>query len=297
MNEKLKLNLQDLHMLHLVHYHQNITAAAKAIGIGQSALSRRLKTIELEIGLRIFTRTTRSLTITEAGAQLLRDTASIPNILDSALQRLAENHLGSQSQIKIGISSSLSLAHMPGIFQRQFVADVKIIISQIDRKSLLRQVNTNQLDLGILTHQQGLDKMNVIHHQLEDRFCIILPTGQTLPSLENKHFKKWAAQQSWILPKADSVCRGLLDEWFSEKDLDIVPTMELDNFDLMCQLVALEMGVAFIPKRALTVFPRKQQLHHTSLKSTPKRTISVIGPKNTIVADHVKNFIDSILFS
>ena len=68
MNETLKLNLQDLHMLHLVHYHQNITAAAKAIGIGQSALSRRLKTIELEIGLQIFTRTTRSLTITESGA-------------------------------------------------------------------------------------------------------------------------------------------------------------------------------------------------------------------------------------
>jgi len=297
MNENIKLNLQDLHMLHLVQYHQSITAAAEAVGIGQSALSRRLKTIEMELGIQIFVRTTRSLAITEAGKQLLRDTAAIPNILDSALQRLSEKHLGAQRQIKIGISASLSLAHMPGIFHHQSTTDIKTVISEMDRKSLINQISTNQLDLAILTHQESLTKVSIIHHQLEDRFCMILPVDQPLPSIEHKHFKKWATQQSWILPQTNSVCRSILDEWFMQKKLEILPVMELENFDLMCQLVALGMGVAFIPKRALTAFPRKQQLQHTSLKTTPKRKVSVIGPKNTVAAKHVREFIDSILFS
>ncbi len=293
------LNLNDLHLLHLINHHLSITTAAEAVNLTQSTLSRRLQSIELELGVQLFHRTTRKLSITPAGKQLLRDTAAIPNILDSAIQRISEDYLGAQKQINIGISPALSLAHLPGIFHQQsnLQTEVKVIISQPSSEQILRQIATNHLDLGIVTHQQQIEKVAHVHHQMTDRFCIILPVNESAPSLKPQHLKKWALQQSWILPTRDSPSRVIIDEWFHHLGIQISPTMELENFDLMCQLTALNMGVSFIPKRALTAFPRKKQLQHITLKAAPERTLSVIGPKNTVVPEHISEFTESILFS
>lgn len=294
-----KLNLQDLHILHLIHYHQSITAAAEAVQLSQSAMSRRLQLIELELGVQVFVRTTRSLSITDAGKQLLRDTASIPNIIDSAIQRLSEDFLGVEKRIKIGISSSLSLAHLPGIFhaQARHHADVKTIISQPSRNEILKNVANNKLDIGIVDYDKSLDKIVVIHHAMMDQFCLVIPAGVAQPSLATKHFKKWCDEQSWILPEASSVSREMLDDWVIGEGITIEPSMELESFDLMCQLVALKMGVALVPRRALTAFPRKKQLQAITLQNAPVRKLCVIGPKNTVVAEHMNDFIGSILFS
>ncbi len=294
-----QLNLNDLHLLHLIHHHQSITAAAEAVNLTQSTLSRRLQAIESELGVQLFQRTTRKLSISSAGKQLLRDTAAIPNILDSAIQRISEDFLDAQKQIKIGISPSLSLAHLPGIFHQQsnLQPEVKIIISQPSSTEIMRQISTNKLDLGIVTQQAQFN--NNVHtlHQMLDRFCIITPADAPAPSLEPRHFRKWALQQSWILPPSHSPSRHIIDDWLCEIDVKISPTMELENFDLMCQLTALKTGIAFIPKRALTAFPRKKQLQHLTLKQAPERTLSVIGPQNTIVPQHISEFTQSILFS
>lgn len=294
-----ELNLNDLHILHLINHHQNITAAATAINLTQSALSRRLQNIENELGIKLFERTTRKLKTTTAGKQLLRDTMAIPNILNSAIQRISEDYLGTQKQIKIGISPSLSLAHLPGIFHKQtsLNSEIKTIISQPSTQEIIHQVITNRIDLGIVTEQPQLrDTCNILH-QMQDRFCIITPASVDLPSMKPSHFKKWALQQSWILPPTTSPSRMIIDQWMQHFGLQISPTMELENFDLMCQLTALSTGIAFIPKRALTAFPRKKQLQHITLHQAPERTLVVISPKNTIIPEHITRFTNSILFS
>lgn len=296
---KPKLDLKDLHLLHLINYFKSITLAAEAVNLTQSALSRKLQAIELEMGVQLFYRSTRKLSISPAGQQLLEDTAAIPNILDSAIQRISENFLGSQKQINIGISSSLSLAHLPGIFhpQSNLHPEVKIIISQPKSIEIIHQITTNKLDLGIVNHRAGIEAKADIHHQMSDKFCLIVSTDDSAPSLTPQHFSKWAARQTWILPPERSPSRVVIDEWLEKKGVKVKPNMELENFDLMCQLTALSMGVAFIPIRALSAFSRKKQLQKISLQLAPERKLSVIGPKNITVSQHIENFTKSILFS
>jgi len=296
---KPKLDLKDLHLLHLINHFKSITLAAEAVNLTQSALSRKLQAIELEMGVQLFYRSTRKLSISPAGQQLLEDTAAIPNILDSAIQRISENFLGSQKQINIGISSSLSLAHLPGIFhpQSNLHPEVKIIISQPKSSEIIHQIATNKLDLGIVNHRAGIEAQAQIHHQMADKFCLIVSTDDPAPSFTPQHFKRWAARQTWILPPERSPSRVVIDEWLVKKGVKVKPNMELENFDLMCQLTALNMGVAFIPIRALSAFPRKKQLQKLSLQPAPERKLSVIGPKNIVVSQHIEDFTKSILFS
>src|SRR3954449_3352690 len=50
----------------------SFTRAAAKLGVSQSALSQTIRTLEAELGIRLLTRTTRSVAPTEAGERLLR---------------------------------------------------------------------------------------------------------------------------------------------------------------------------------------------------------------------------------
>ncbi len=85
------IDLHALHLLRSVAKFRGFTAAAKACGLSQSALTRQVQAIEARLGIKVFERTTRSVTVTEPGAVLLRETAAIPNILSGAMRRIRED--------------------------------------------------------------------------------------------------------------------------------------------------------------------------------------------------------------
>lgn len=64
-------NLNDLMAFVTVAREQSFTRAAAALGVSQSALSHSMKGLEARLGLRLLSRTTRSVSLTEAGERLL----------------------------------------------------------------------------------------------------------------------------------------------------------------------------------------------------------------------------------
>ncbi|HEX7261024.1 MAG TPA: LysR substrate-binding domain-containing protein, partial [Luteolibacter sp.] len=73
--------------------------------------------------------------------------------------------------------------------------------------------------------------------------------------------------------------------------------MELENFDLMIQLVSMGMGVAFVPRRSLSTFPRKRLVRMIAPPVKLFRELIVISPKHSKRPEHVTRFVKSILFS
>lgn len=64
-------NLNDLAAFLVVAQERNFTRAAKRLGVSQSALSQTIRVLEARLGLRLLTRTTRSVAPTEAGERLI----------------------------------------------------------------------------------------------------------------------------------------------------------------------------------------------------------------------------------
>lgn len=103
--------------------------------------------------------------------------------------------------------------------------------------------------------------------------------------------------QSWLLPPVTSRSRQLIDAWARDHKVVLHPIMELENFDLMTQFVALRMGVAFIPRRSMSSFPRKRLLRLIHPPVELSRQLLVISPKHSKCPEHVANFVKGILFS
>ena len=287
------LDLYSLNLFHRVAHFRSFTEAAKEAGLSQIALSRQISSLESRIGVPVFERTTRSVKITEAGAVLLRETASIPNILEGALRRIHEDYLDQRPRINLAVSTALSLAHIPGIFGAHPRLDksTQISVAQYHEKNLLEKMCETKYDLGILTHPKKLPALLHITHRMSDEFVVVVPHGTEVPSPST--FKKWSNSQDWILPPLGNSARDLITKSLGH----LRPSMELENFDLMLQFVSLKMGCAIVPRRSISLFPRKNLLTKISPPTGITRELVVVAPRHRKPTAIIQSFIDGILFS
>jgi len=79
-------NYTDLQTFIAVAQEQSFTRTAAKLGISQSALSHTIRKLEAQMKVRLLTRTTRSVSLTEAGEQLLRNIAPRFDAIEAALR-------------------------------------------------------------------------------------------------------------------------------------------------------------------------------------------------------------------
>ncbi|MBO9549240.1 LysR family transcriptional regulator [Pseudomonas sp.] len=83
-------NLSDLAVFVAVARERNFTRAAAHLGVSPSAVSQIIRGLEERLGVRLLTRTTRSVTRTEAGERLLQEIAPLLDQIDGCLGALTE---------------------------------------------------------------------------------------------------------------------------------------------------------------------------------------------------------------
>lgn len=83
-------NLNDLLAFLTVARERNLTRAAAQLGVSQSALSRTISALEARMGLRLLTRTTRSVSPTEAGRRVLAAITPRFEEIDAELEALSD---------------------------------------------------------------------------------------------------------------------------------------------------------------------------------------------------------------
>src|SRR5271154_1360866 len=109
-------DIYELHLLQLVAKHGNFTKAAGIAGLTQSAITRQIQSMENSLGLALLERTTRRVKPTPAGEFLLRETHKILGDIDSTLRHLQEGFANAPKEVRVGVSRTISLAHLPGFF-------------------------------------------------------------------------------------------------------------------------------------------------------------------------------------
>src|SRR5918997_1086657 len=82
--------LDDLQAFVAVARERSFTKAAAKLGVSQSALSHTIRELEARLGVRLLTRTTRSVSATEAGERLIRTVGPRLEEIESELQSLNE---------------------------------------------------------------------------------------------------------------------------------------------------------------------------------------------------------------
>ena len=295
-------DLYELHLFHLVAKYRSFTKAAEIAGLTQSAITRQIQGMENSLGVELLERTTRSVRMTEAGEFLFHDSARLLGDVGHSLQRLREEFAGARKQIHVGVSRSIALSYLPGFFHANLkrVTEIAYRVSHQSTKDILSGLETNELDLGVICPPARLPRTVRITHKFDDAFTLIAPTEVAKAHASTpgtrKARRQWMAQQKWLLLEESSNTGRQLHAWFLKHGWNIEPAMQLDNFDLIINLVALGMGVSFVPIRALALYGQKRTFERIPLPEKFTREVSVVVRKHRKMPLHLTQFVENVLF-
>jgi DNA-binding transcriptional LysR family regulator len=293
-------DIYELHLFHLVAEHRSFTKAAEVVGLTQSAVTRQVQGIEESLGVDLFERTTRSVQLTPAGRMLLAESGRLLGSVDQVLQRIREEFAGARKEVRVAVSRSVSLAYLPGFFHANLrrLPQVGYRVSYAASGHILSALEKNETDFGVVCPPNRLPETLRVTHRFTDTFTLIAPAAATKNlSLGTKRSRQtWANQQNWLLLDEATNTGRRLRTWLRREGITAEPGMTLDSFDLIINLVALGLGVACVPIRALALYPRKQNLRRLPWPTRFSRELVVVVRKNRALPEHLDRFIENVLF-
>lgn len=145
--------------------------AAEALYLTQSAVSFRIRQLENQLGVNLFTRHRNNIRLTTAGEKLLPYAETLMNTWQAARKEVA--HSSRHNEFSIGASASLWECMLNGwlgtLYSAPYNLQFEARIAQ--RQSLVKQLHERQLDLLITTESPKMDELS---SQLLGNFTLAL---------------------------------------------------------------------------------------------------------------------------
>lgn len=163
----MRFKLSDLEAFAAVGHHLSFTRAAAALGIAQPRLSALIKGFEERLGFAILQRNSRQVSLTEAGANLLKHVDKVLAELEGAAQCAAEWRHRQFGSIRVGAPLSTALIparrHLIDRFQKTR-PDVPLTIVNGYTDALLAMLENRGIDIAIgygEWNRSGLDSRRI----------------------------------------------------------------------------------------------------------------------------------------
>lgn len=157
-------------IFHALIKHGGFTSAAKSLNVSVSHISKQVALLEDNIGIKLVQRTTRSLTLTEAGEVFYQHCEQLFGTLKAAQMDMESQRNDVSGKLRVGISQSFGTLHViPAIDQlRQLYPQLKVEIHLFDYKVDMIE---ERLDLWI-TNNEELPEGYIAQRLADSQFVV-----------------------------------------------------------------------------------------------------------------------------
>ena len=273
--------------------------AAARLNISQPPLSQQIQILEQQIGARLFARTNRSVSLTEAGRQFLADSRQILSQVDDAAARAARLHHGETGELRIGFTSSApfikAVSDTLSTFRRRY-PDVHIQTRETNTREQIVPLNEGALDLGLMRNTQLPDTL-VWERVLREPLLAMVPRDHPLASQPRVSLRELAREPFVFFDP--HVGTGLYDDILGlMRRYDLTPaiTQEVGEAMTIIGLVAAGLGVSILPAS----FRRVQLLEMCWLPIEEQDAVSemwLVWSKHHEQGEAARRFRESLLAS
>jgi len=173
--------------------------AAERLHVAQPPLSSQIRSLEEELGVRLFDRTTRSVSLTHAGDVFLAECRTVLAAAAEAERKTKQAEQGIIGTLRLGVIAPAANAWLAGILRRfrQRYPQVQLSISDLTSTEQLRRLRTHELDVGLLRPPVGSAELESIFVE-EAEQVLALPAGHRLAKKRGLHWKDFH-NESFVL--------------------------------------------------------------------------------------------------
>ena len=264
------MNTQQLECFATLAKTLNYAKTAEQLSMTQPAVSRQIKSLENELGTRLFQRTTRSVTLTQVGWQFLPDARQLLSIYYRSREWMESFHKSGRSALRIGYADShanwlISKILAPILATQKNIAP-ELILDQTDAN--LRRLSVNQLDLviGMKDAKFSDEAIDFVKLRDEGFVCIVSKAHELALQCKKRRKKCVSSPDLWPHRQIIAIPPYLLKHTFSRGHRIIPVNDELDN--ILCATISEAYNLT-LAGAGFALIPEHLALPHKELAFLP----------------------------
>lgn len=263
------MKLEQLQHFHAIVEYGSFFKAALERNITQSALSKQISKLEQELGVLLFDRSHREITLTNAGKQFLKDTESILSAYSIMLSNIAEIKQEENCTLRIAISPTFYQYHHEDIFN-QFIKqypNVHLSIDEIEEFDLQNKALSKAYDMYILRGDYDLlhtfEKITLF----QDTLVAVLSKKHLLSQKNELSIQQLAKEGILLTPKHTMIAQIAIDSCLKAGFTPHI--LRHGRMESILPSVSANQGIAIVMNNTLPFFklddvvikPFKENIH------------------------------------
>ena len=287
----MNLSFRQLRVFLEVAQRGGVTAAAQVLHLTPPAVSMQIKELENQVGLQLFDRQGRTLTLSTAGEYFVVHAKRMLGALRDADNAMARFKKLEHGLLAVGMVSTAKyfVPRLLGAFRRDHPGiDVKLVVAN-NRESLVAQMEAGHVDLSIMGRpppELSARGEPFAAHPL----VFVCPPGHPLLRIGHPPIKALAGYP-FIVREQGSGTRNAMESFFAEHRFAPQITMEMSSNEAIKQAVMADMGLSFLSLHTLGLELRHGLLKRLDVEGTPvMRTWHIVHLQSKVLSPAAEAF-------
>jgi DNA-binding transcriptional LysR family regulator len=275
----MRLDLLGLQAFLAIAERGSFHAAAAHLNLSQTALSHRIRKLEELLGLRLLARTTRQVSLTPSGVDLLPKARKLVDEMTTAFEGLNQQAQLKEESIEIGCLPTIAVMFLPHALARfkQLYPEMRVKVRDNSATEIAERVQSGDAIFSITivaANRWDLDIKPIVKEPF------VLVAHREMP-LAEKNTLTWAeiAGLPLIRISAETGNRILIDDALGERRDKMIWRYEVQRVTTAVSFVRSRVGYAVVPQLAYDVIADKDLVSITLTSPTVSRHIGVITRK------------------
>jgi DNA-binding transcriptional LysR family regulator len=260
----------------------SFSAAARSLGMTQSAVSQHIAALEREAGLSLVDRGMRPVELTEAGAVLVRYGRVVTTQLDDAEHTLAEISGRRAGRLRLGSFPTALTTFVPDALARLRAANPDLVLTVVDdhMQGLLPRLGSGELDLAVVYENpllpgEALARLTRVP-LFDDPYCVVLPADHRLARRKRLALSH-LADETWVGGRPGSAWFRILLHACRTAGFEPRPLLTTDDYRAVHAFVGAGLGIGVVPGLAAAHPPAGVEV----------RNLDTGGPVRRIAVAHL----------
>ncbi|HET6509153.1 MAG TPA: LysR family transcriptional regulator [Baekduia sp.] len=244
------MEIRQLRYLVALADERHFTRAARRANVAQPALSRQIQALEAELGVGLVNRTTRHVSLTDAGERMVERARRILGEVDAARADAQNERRLLEGRVRFGVSSTpgpVDVAAVVAAFHDAHPA-VELDVSDALSVEVARRLRDGELDLGLVTgldedHRRGLQLTLVT----EERLVLCVGASHALASRKRVRLRDLRAERFAVFHPGATI-RAAVERAAAAAGFEPQVAFTFSDPVRMRALVARGLAVAILPR-------------------------------------------------
>ena len=247
-----------------VAQYQSFSKAARHLGYSQAAVTIQIKQLEQELGVHLFDRIGKQISLTHQGQVFYQYAVSIRNDLEQAKNAVSDPSTLS-GKLCLGTIESICASIFPDLLAEYHRLHPEVTISIVTDSPgvLLDRMNENTIDIVYLLDRRIYNNRWCKTLEAPEENIFVASPDHELALAKRELELDEVLRFPFFLTEKDASYRHMLEQYLASINRSVKPFLEIGNTEFIIHMLLKNTGISFLPK--FTVQRELQQKQLTAL--------------------------------